>query len=602
MKKISFRERWLLQAGVSEEKLPAKLETARNRAKRYPRPFCWIYPFLLWKVDCIGPLFLMGKLKLARNLSDEDFDEYLVRLKESRWDLIKLAGTLSIAPLMEVIAEELMPVQTKEHPLAKVISSGENKSNDYDVIIIGSGAGGAPAALALSEKGMRVAVIEEGDILRMDKAPRILEKYYVGQGLTASLNGGMLLTLAGHTVGGTTSINSGTCLNPLPANLEKWDKNWGTDFSGNKLNKYLQRAAEQIGVCIPPATLLSKSAGLFDKGLKAIGRNDAYILPRNAPHCEGSGRCCFCCPPYAKQSTDISFLPQAVEKGAALYANTKAVSISEKEKGVEVTIRTNGEEKKLSARKLIISAGALYTPGLLKRNRLGSNRGKAGKYYKIHPATKVFAYFPGLHHGETGVPQGMGYKPPELPHITLEGIHTPKSLTAPILAVAGKKFNWWMQHNDDLASFGLMVQDRGKGRVIEINSFPYTLYRLHAEDARDVGEAVKLIARAFFAAGAKKVLLPLVGKIKKEYNSVDELDELQPKHFRPKSFIISGFHPQGTAGIGRVVDNNLRVNGTKNIYVCDASVLPDSPGVNPMMTIMALSLRLADFMGDSLKV
>ena len=150
----SFQERWLLQAGVSKEKLPARLEIARKRAKRYPRPFCWMYPFLLWKVDCIGPLFLMGKLKLARNLTDDDFDEYIVRLKESRWDIIKLAGTLSIAPLMEVITDELVPVQPKEHPLEKVIASQGAKPNDYDVIIIGSGMAGLSCGANLSAAGL----------------------------------------------------------------------------------------------------------------------------------------------------------------------------------------------------------------------------------------------------------------------------------------------------------------------------------------------------------------------------------------------------------------------------------------------------------------
>ncbi|MCG3165366.1 MAG: putative GMC-type oxidoreductase [Bacteroidia bacterium] len=594
----SIQQRWLQFSGVSTETVSEKLLAAQQRAKRYPRPYCWIYPFAAGLVNTLLPLFLMGKFSRAANLSPTDFEEFCVRLKACNPPLLRMLGFFAIAPLMEVLADEQTQEQEQEHPLEKQLSMLQGDcETDYDVLIIGSGAGGAPAALRLSEQGLKTAVIEQGDILRMDKAPRILEKHYIGQGLTASLNGGMLITLAGQTVGGTTSINSGTCLNPLEKNLERWNKKWGTFFSGKMLKPWLQQAAEQIGVCIPPATLLSKSAALFDKGLKALGRQGAYILPRNAPGCKGAGRCCFACPHHAKQSTDLSFLPQAIAKGAALFANAKAIAIEEKDNLVHITVQQYKMIKTFSCKKLIIAAGAFYTPGLLKRNSLGSALNKAGKFLKIHPATKVFAYFPGLQHGETGIPQGMGYKPPELEHITLEGIHTPKSLTAPILSVAGKKFNWWMEHSNDLASFGLMVQDRGRGRVLEIASFPYTFYKLHRQDARDIGEAVLLIARAFFAAGAEKVLLPLSGKLQKEFNSVAELAVLKPEDFKPQSFIISGFHPQGTAGIGRVVDNNLQLLGAKNIFVCDASVLPDSPGVNPMMTIMALSLRLGDFLG-----
>lgn len=468
----------------------------------------------------------------------------------------------------------------------------------YDAIIIGSGAGGSPVALELVKSGAAVVMIEKGELLKPDTPQKILEKYYVGQGFTISLNGGTTIVLAGSAVGGTTAINSGTCFRPLQACLQHWDELTGLGFSNGLLNPYFPKVEEQMGVCVPDSSLLSRSATKFDEGLQELRGEKTIILPRNAPNCSANGLCCFCCPTKAKQSTDISYLPEAVEKGLQLRIGTKAISIKEEGDHVRVELEKAGKTSWIKGKVLILSAGALFTPGLLKRNRLGNNYREAGRHLKIHPATKVFAYFPGLKHGAGGIPQGTGYRPPELPRITLEGIHTPESMTAPIISAAGHRFNWWMKHHDDMASFGLMVRDRGSGKVIDKGAFPTMLYKLDKEDAKDVVNGLKLIAEVFFAAGAERVLLPLLGRLQNEFENTEQLKTIDASKVDAKDIILSGFHPQGTAGIGRVVDGNLKLFGSERIHVCDGSVLPDSPGVNPMISIMALSQRLGEYLSE----
>ena len=61
------------------------------------------------------------------------------------------------------------------------------------------------------------------------------------------------------------------------------------------------------------------------------------------------------------------------------------------------------------------------------------------------------------------------------------------------------------------------------------------------------------------------------------------------------STVYRGAHPGGTAAIGKVVDSNLETE-IANLYVCDASVLPIAPGKPPILTILALSKRLADYL------
>lgn len=470
----------------------------------------------------------------------------------------------------------------------------EYNSALHDAIIIGSGAGGAPLALELCKKGWDVVMLEQGQLLKPASPPAILERYYTAQGFTVSVNGGNTIVLAGSAVGGTTAINSGTCLRPLQECLTDWDKLTNMSFSDGLLDPYFPKVEKQLGVCVPDRSLLSKSALKFDEGMQKLRGEQTFILPRNAPNCSAKGLCCFCCPTKAKQSTDIAYLPEAVQHGLQLMIGTKAIAIKEHKDHVAVRIEKDGKQQELKARVLIISGGALNTPGILKRNRIGNSYRQAGDHLKIHPANKVFAHFPGLKHGVGGIPQGTGYKPTELPRITLEGIHTPQSMTGPIIAVAGNRFNWWMSHHDDMASFGLMVRDRGHGKVMQHANFPTLRYRIHPQDAKDVVDGLKLIAEAFFAAGAERVLLPFVGPNRNEFENADQLKSIDADKIKGTDIILSGFHPQGTAGIGRVVDGNLKVFGSERVYVCDASVLPDSPGVNPQVTIMAFAHRLAE--------
>ncbi|HXH17678.1 MAG TPA: GMC family oxidoreductase [Chitinophagales bacterium] len=595
---LSLGERWLQFANVPFDTIPHKWALARLRARRYPRPFRWLYPLAVWFVDWFGPLLILYYPLPARWLPDDKFDELFTRLRKHSGAMLRTLGLFVTLPLMEVSAGEKAPAAGYVHPLAKFRLS-PRAPDRADVLVVGSGAGGAPLAYELCRKGLKVVLVEKGEIVSPLRSAEALEKYYVGQGFTVSRSGDATMVLAGSTVGGSTSVNSGTCMRPLPHCLQRWDELTGMNFSGEALNPYFERVEKHIGVCTPGWELQSKSAFLVKEGFEKIGRPEVFLLPRNAPACKGSGRCAFVCPTQAKKSTDTTYLPQALEHGLHLIIKTTVTGITEEKDGVKVGMQGAEGRQAVRCKKLIIAAGALYTPLLIKRNRLGSHYREAGKNLKIHPASKVFGWFPHLDHGAGGIPQGVGYCPPDLPHITMEGIHTPAGVTGPIISVGGKNFNWWMEHHNELASFGLMVRDRGTGKVISTPDFPSLDYRVHPQDAMDAVKGLKIIGEAFFAAGAQRLLLPFYGNNPSEINSLAELQAIRPEKIRPRDITFSGFHPQGTAGIGRLVDEHLLLKGTKNIYICDASVFPDSPGVNPMVTIMVLSMRLGDYLGDS---
>lgn len=590
---LPLAERWLRAHGDPDPAQAARI--GAGRATRYPAAVGALWPSLLRGLDLTAPAALLGRPVRASRLDDPSFAELDTRLQHHPLRAVRLAWLLARAPLMEARYPDTPPAPGS-HPLdalSEVIAARRSHRNDtFDVVIIGTGAGGAPLGWELARSGLRVAFVEAGGQLTAETAASAVEHHYVDQGMLGSVEGGgTALVIAGRAVGGTTVINSGTSFRPRPERLEDWDHQVGTTFASGSLDPYLDRVMDLLQVGPVPEQNLDGSSQLVRTGLERIGRPGAYPLPRNAPGCTGGGRCCFGCPNGAKLSTDRSFLPQAIEAGATLLARTEAIGIRPERDGVEVWVRSSDGVRRLRTRELVLAAGALGTPGLLRSNQLGAWR-RAGDDLKIHPASKVFGWMPEpLPHG--GVPQALGYDAPELPRVKFEGAHTPPAVTATMLQVAGARHRAWMAHHDHLANYGMMIRDRTTGSVRKVGGQTVLRYALHDDDARDLGVALRIAAEALFAAGAERVVLPIVGR-DPEVGSRTELDRWRPEDFTRASLLTSGFHPQGTAGIGRVVDRDLQLLDADHVWVCDASVLPDSPGVNPQITIMALSLRLAE--------
>ena len=599
--KIRFGERWASMAIDERLEYKTKMLQMKRRVERYPVFIKRAYTLAAFLFEYLAPYFMIGKISSAGSLLRIDFLLFLEALQKSRSHWVRMITMFVLHPYFDVmVSENILP--RKKHPLQDYINTHRALQNtyEYDIVVIGSGAGGAPLAHELAQKGLKIAVLEKGFLAVPEDATQVVEKHYMQQGLLGALHHSITMVIAGSCVGGTTAVNSGTCPQPLQECLADWDQALGTHFSTGELQPYLDRIVQFLHVAPSKPEVLSISSTLFESGMRAIGRPETYILPRNAPGCEGAGRCFVICPTQAKQSTDIAFLPQAIEHGADLFAGMQATKITETKSGVTIealhaTAPTSPKRKIIfKAKHLVIAGGALLTPQLIRKNRLGKFWKRAGHGLKIHPAAKVYAYFPNISDAEHGVPQGVGYKTDELPRAGFEGVHMPRGLLPHTLGMVGPQTFWWLQNHDHLASFGVFVRDRASGSVKSHGENVSLKYVLDRQDASDLGKAFKIIASAFFAAGAQKVLMPLI--YPQEIASFEDLQALTEKDFTPKNLIISGFHPQGTAAMGRVVDSDLNLIGCQHISICDASIFPDSPGVNPMITIMAFSLRLADYL------
>jgi len=470
-----------------------------------------------------------------------------------------------------------------------------------DVCVIGTGAGGAPVAKELAEGGMKVAMLEEGSRFTADDLtarPREMTALlYRDAGQMTTVGNVPILLPLGKTVGGTTLVNSGTCFRTPAPVLELWRERFGLEeLTPEALDPFFRRVERELNVAQVPAELAGNNALVVKRGADALGWSGDFIY-RNAKGCVGSGVCAFGCPTGAKQHTGVTYVPKAWEAGATTWSGVRARKIvmqGGRARGVEA-VTTGGGTLRVECDTVVVACGAIHTPLLLRRNGLGGNSGQLGENLSIHPATAVRALFDEEIDMARGVPQSFYIDEFADEGIMFEGAAGPPDYLAPLFPFTRERHRDLMLRFLNLAQFGVMVSDLSRGSVRERAGRTEIRYDLCDADAEAFRRGISLLADLFWEAGAKRVYLP-----------VDGLAELTDRGQRPldgrtlKASELSpmAFHPLGTARADAdpsrgVVDGDLSLHGAEGIYVCDASAVPSSLGVNPQITIMALATRLA---------
>jgi choline dehydrogenase-like flavoprotein len=475
-----------------------------------------------------------------------------------------------------------------------------------EVVVVGSGAGGAVVAAELAEAGLDVVLLEEGDhATRVPASAKPLARIgalYRDGGLTGAVGNTFIPVPLGRTVGGTTTINSGTCWRAPEDVLEAWEREHGIPkLAGGGLAPEYERVERALGVARVHEELLGPGARLVRRGAEALGLQ-TEPLPRNAVGCRGTGICAFGCPRHAKQSTDVSYVPRAIAAGARLHvrARVERVVADGGDVGGVLATRLDASGRPLGALvvrapRVVIAAGALLTPLLLRRSGLAPRSSPIGRHLRLHPASRVVARFDEPVRAWEGVPQSLQVRDYEREGIVLQGIQVPPDLLAPTLPGVGRAHTERMAAVERMASFGALISDTSEGRVLG-RSRPVPWYRMSERDVRKMQRAVALLSRIFFAAGAREVY-PGVRQ-RPVLRSAEEADALERLPLRAADFELMAFHPMGTARMGSdparsAVDPGGRLRGAPAVRVADASLFPSSSRLNPQLTIMALATRVA---------
>ncbi len=466
-----------------------------------------------------------------------------------------------------------------------------------DVVVAGSGAGGACVAGRLASGGARVLLLEKGARAKVHAdAMDAVCSYYTEAGFTAALGSAILPVPTGVSFGGTTTINSGTCLKTPDAHLRRWEKNSRGRFSAAEFSDRLDEAWSAIHVRRAPESTLSRSSRFVLEGLKRLGNRTGAPLDRAEDGCVGSGRCCFVCPGGQKMTADRAFHSTPGD-GLEIRTRSELVSVAPPRRAgepVRLVVRDIGGNtvEKIECGKLVLSTGTLATPYFVRAFALGPGARLAGDGLSLHPAAKLFARCAEPVRGWEGVPQGVGFLDPEDDAVRYEGVYTPPEMAAFTMPLEGLRLREWMENYDRVATFGYMVRDESSGSVRYPLGprRPLVRYEFSDTDLNRMTRGMRYVSEVFFAAGAQSVVVP-VNRPGNELGDEAALKAFDFASVRPDELQMMAFHPLGTCAMGRVVDEDLRA--CPGVYICDGSVVPESLGVNPQITIYAFALRLA---------
>ncbi|MDD5304364.1 MAG: GMC family oxidoreductase N-terminal domain-containing protein, partial [Elusimicrobia bacterium] len=383
----------------------------------------------------------------------------------------------------------------------------------WDFVVAGSGAGGAAAAARLVEGGARVLLVEEGPLARpAGDAFEAVQRYYSDGGLRAALGDGLLPIPTGRAVGGTTTINSGTCLRPPADILAGWERSSGGAFRVSDFGRHVEEVWRRLKAKTAPTETMTGSSRLFLRGLEKLGVPGGHNLDRAEDGCAGSGLCCFVCPRDAKMTSVKAFLAGLDGKaGFELRSGATLVDIETGRDGVRLGVRfSDGKIGEVQARGVVLACGTMATPYFVRKFRLGPNWRAAGAGLTVHPAAKVYALFDEKVEPWKGVPQGAGVVDPHDPAIRYEGVYVPREMAALAVPLEGRALKRWMDAHANVGSFGFMIRDESRGRVDHPlgAAHPVARYRMNPPDYARMVRGARFTARVLLAAGAKRVLLP----------------------------------------------------------------------------------------------